>query len=282
MKKWSTDWTPINIVSHVQHKTIAQEASAFSYAQVGGSSVVEAIDGVEPFDAFVKPPAEPEIIIQGHTDEALEAAKAEAFEAGKQAATEHLNSQINGLQQEIETGLGTALTQLDSTISPLIEEWKQYNRETATKTQELAYAIAKKVATKALDDHALNNITELVEQCLGHLLREPKVEVTLAPVHKQAFEQHLASHHALAAAKDHITISTDDTIAPTDCRIKWHQGGAHIAIAERWQHIESLLGISPTTHEAPPAQATTAPPADTAESAEETDKGDVQAETETV
>ncbi len=237
MKKWSTSWTPLNVVLPNQHAVIADGISP--YLLKGDDDSIEPEEPV--FESFIKPPPEPEVIFQGHTAEELEQARQDAHKAGYEQGIKEGNEAGKGEKYQLDQSISASFAAAGSQIESLVTAYQQHLETSRKELTRLAFEVAEKIAGEALEENAFNNIAQLIEQSLGFILHEPKITLHVHPELQARVEQHLQQYIPNDDIREHITIQTQDSMEQTDCRIEWEQGGAELSVAERWQHIRSLL-----------------------------------------
>lgn len=212
-------------------------------------------------EPLTPPPLPPEPVARTLTEE-IEAARSAALAEGRQAGLEEGKkhgyeqgyregttagrdqtlAEIQTATLETEKKLATLLkklaTQLKLGLKDMPEKYKLHEKNTVN---NLAYAIARKVADQALSEHALQEIESLVEKSFQLLFDETRITVF---VHESLVEtlsarvDVVAKHHNFHGA---ITVMGDKDMKIADCNIEWKDGRIERDTEALWKDIHNLL-----------------------------------------
>ena len=113
---------------------------------------------------------EPEIIVPSFSEEELEQARAEAFEAGKEGGRKEAAS---ATEQRLLEVLESASVQLDSIYSTQGEANHEIGREMIS----VSTAIAKKMFPDLNARNALGEVERVVQETLKAVTEEPRIQI---------------------------------------------------------------------------------------------------------
>ena len=138
----------------------------------------------------------------------------QGFTAGEQQAHQEATKRMADALSVIADGLG----RLDSALTAI---------ETRLETEavEVAVAVAAKLAPALIAREPFAEIAALATECFHHLVSTPLVTVRIAAdIHETAKEQieEIARSNGFDGR---LTVISDESLAPGDCRIEWADGG---------------------------------------------------------
>ena len=138
----------------------------------------------------------------------------QGFNAGEQQAHQEATKRMADALSEIADGLG----RLDSALTAI---------ETRLETEavEVAVAVAAKLAPALIAREPFAEIAALATECFHHLVSTPLVTVRIAAdIHETAKGQieEIARSNGFDGR---LTVISDESLAPGDCRIEWADGG---------------------------------------------------------
>lgn len=164
----------------------------------------------------------------------FEGAKAESYAAGVRAGRAEAAEDQNALLAEAIARLTVALQQLASAT----------NTQQARTLETVALSV-KAIAQKALphyfQQHGLDEIEKLVSETLQQLKEEPRLVVRVADQQLDACISRLNGLAARAAYEGKLVIMADSTLAASDCRIEWADGGLERLEQHLWASLEQAL-----------------------------------------
>ena len=138
----------------------------------------------------------------------------EGFTAGEQQAHQEATKRMADALSVIADGLG----RLDSALTAI---------ETRLETEavEVAVAVAAKLAPALIAREPFAEIAALATECFHHLVSTPLITVRIAAdIHETAKGQieEIARSNGFDGR---LTVISDESLAPGDCRIEWADGG---------------------------------------------------------
>lgn len=138
----------------------------------------------------------------------------QGFNAGEQQAHQEATKRMADALSVIADGLG----RLDSALTAI---------ETRLETEavEVAVAVAAKLAPALIAREPFAEIAALATECFHHLVSTPLVTVRIAAdIHETAKGQieEIARSNGFDGR---LTVISDESLAPGDCRIEWADGG---------------------------------------------------------
>lgn len=153
------------------------------------------------------------------SEEQLEAARTEAFAAGREAAlAEHLVSEERRLSELFEVLL--------TNTGAIAESIDQVSENVARDALEVAMITVGKVLPTLIESNAIDEIEGLVKQCLTELRSEPRVAIRLHAASLEAFKSRLEPIAGATGYEGKLVLLADDDLAPSDCKVLWAEGGA--------------------------------------------------------
>lgn len=240
MTKWSTSWTSYNVVSTGKHAETVRQARPFSFVPIADAARQTTPEAA--FVSLVNPKPEPKIIYRGFSEEDVKKAREEGFQEGYGKG--HEEGLLNGKKErfEVDRSISTSLSMLDQKLELLYQSFSAHLHKSTEDVEKLALMIAKKVAGKALDEKGEANIRHLVGECIGFILHEPEVTITVHRSMIQSLNDYLSQQLKIQGAEGKIHIQGSNDMPETDCTIEWKEGGAQLSIQDRWQQIYHVLG----------------------------------------
>ncbi|MGE5506627.1 MAG: flagellar assembly protein FliH [Actinomycetota bacterium] len=153
------------------------------------------------------------------TEEELQLAREAAWEDGHQTGL----AEGNEIAARILADAMTALSNHLHDLKVRQEEIGDVNARTAVR---VAQAVLKKVLPRTCEAHAFEEVTRVVEECLGHVLDEPRIIVRVSAELVDPVRERLE-----AVAGDHgfegrVVVQADPRLTASDCKVEWTDGGA--------------------------------------------------------
>jgi flagellar assembly protein FliH len=161
---------------------------------------------------------------------ARDAGRAEGFNEGQIAAETSLAAQI----VQMLDSTGTA-------IANLLAERERLHQELAGQNVRTVIAILDKAIPELAHRHALIEIEGLVRTCLGELYDEPRIVIRAADQIIDALQVKVDRIAASCGFTGKIALLGDPTMAATDCRVEWADGGAERSFSATWQTIANAM-----------------------------------------
>lgn len=195
-------------------------------------------------------PAKPKPL---YTDDDLAAARREGQEAGFRMGQEQAARQIDA---QVATTLAAAaerLGGLERAMQASVEQIK------ADATQ-VALAAAGKLAPALIERQPLDELMQMVSDCLRQMPAEPRVVIRVADPLVDALQAHVQDMAAGIGFAGQLVLLGEDDIAIGDCRVEWADGGAERNLAALQGEIDAAVDRFCRTRDAA-AQTPTAEPA---------------------
>ena len=210
----------------------------FSFAEFSGA-VVAAASRKPPGKPGKKPEAPPPP--PTFSEEQLKAAEQAAHRKGFLEGEKEGRKQAESEQAMVDRKLAELVEKFATRVAPLFENYRKTTVAIREQTPKVALAIARKVAGKALAEHAQGEVTDMALRCCETLLKEPKLTITvhesLGDTLARKLEQ-LAER--LQSAAD-IVILRDPNLPAADFRIEWSQGTMERQTETLWQEVEKVM-----------------------------------------
>lgn len=177
---------------------------------------------------------EPEEEAPSFSEEDMQAARDEAFAAGKEEG-------IREAAGTTESRVLEALTGLTDRFAELFQAQETANAATVETAVSVAVSIARKVFPALNERNALGEIERMAVMAMEKILEEPRVVIYVHPELAPALNERLETMAAQAGYKGKVEITPLDDIPVGDCRVEWSGGGAARDTAELWQEIDEII-----------------------------------------
>ena len=178
---------------------------------------------------------EPEVIEPTFSPAELEAARAEAFQAGNDAAAARAASADHALIRQ-------ALTAIATHLATARNDLLHHADETAAAIARLLLGSLAAVLPELSVRHGEAELQAVIRAVLPGLFKEPAVTVRINPRHAAAAAREIETADPELAARLHIVPT--DTIPPGDVRIAWRNGAASRDAAALWAQVTEALGLA--------------------------------------
>ena len=202
----------------------------------------------ETNDNAITEDQEPEIIVPSFSEEDVENARQQGYEAGKveglAATTEILTKQINETLLKIDDKLIAAFKKQDS-----------FNLDICRAAHSLAIGICKKMLPSMAKQSSFGEVEKVIEEVFSNALEKAKITITVPVDIVEEVKVRLTNLAEEREFKGRIQVKADDTIAASDCKIDWVDGGTERNTDKMWNDIVSILnrniGVEPTIWDDP-------------------------------
>ena len=164
-------------------------------------------------------PAEPEQNIPTFTEDQLNAARYEGYEAGHEAG-------IQEAGDAIETKINDVLSIISTQVDELFKRQADDTATTFTDAVNIAGTIARKCFPHLNDTHGFSEIERMVGEVLTEVLEEPRVIIHVNPTLKDPLDARIKTIASASNFEGQILILEAEDMAPGDCRIAWSSGTA--------------------------------------------------------
>jgi flagellar assembly protein FliH len=121
-------------------------------------------------------------------------------------------------------------------------------------------AAIRKVIPELARRNALNEIEQLVRECLQAIYDEPRVVVRGHDRVIAALQPRIDAMAASCGFHGKIVLFADDQLNETDCRVEWADGGAERNLDDMWRQIDAALERIADDGAAAPAGSETSKP----------------------
>ncbi|MDR3375890.1 MAG: FliH/SctL family protein [Ancalomicrobiaceae bacterium] len=98
-------------------------------------------------------------------------------------------------------------------------------QETERKAVDLALAVGRKLAHRLIEGEPLEEVVQLIKECLGPLRKAPHLVIRLAEVDAEAIRPHIDRQAREQGYEGRLIVLGEADIRRGDCRIEWADGG---------------------------------------------------------
>lgn len=168
------------------------------------------------------------------TEEDLEAAREEARMLGH----------AQGLKDAEDSAMhfeAQALARIADEIGEMRAAQSDANDETHRMAAALAMAVVRKLLPRFAAENGAAEISALVEDCVPHILNEPRLILRVSPMHTEAIRRRIEMLARDRGFEGSVVVMEDEAIGPADCRLEWNNGGAERDVASLFQRIEDIV-----------------------------------------
>lgn len=187
--------------------------------------VVELQETVDVVEEEVQP---------GFSEQQMEAAKAEAFETGRQ---EGIKEASTAVEQETLN----AIRAIGQHITELFGAQEQANSTMMKDGIDVATTIVRKLFPSLDEAGRFDEIDRLIEQTLLRLIDEPRVVVRINPSLVDTLKARLDGLKAGSGYEGRIILKEDASLNLGDCRLEWGEGSAERNATMLWQSIDDII-----------------------------------------
>jgi flagellar assembly protein FliH len=99
----------------------------------------------------------------------------------------------------------------------------------------------KKLLPELYATHGAEQIESVIQQCLAIAHEMPKIQIRVSPNMQSIIEQRIILIAQQHGFNGKLTVVADATLADSDCRVEWGNGGLENISSQCWQQIESHL-----------------------------------------
>lgn len=195
---------------------------------------VEELVEPETADENTTDDEEPEVIVPTFSEEEVETARRQGFEAGKkeglEATTEILTKQMNETLLKIDDKLLTAFETQDS-----------FNQEILRAAQSLAVGICKKMMPAMANQSSFDEVEKVIEEVFANVTEEPRITISVHGDIAEAVEVRLSDLAKEKGFEGRIFVKVDGALEASDCRVDWANGSSERNTTELWAKITSIL-----------------------------------------
>ena len=201
---------------------------------------------LEPLDselaAEAKEPVEPETPPPpGVTLEELARARAEAYEQGRLAARRELESRA-------QDAMAQALQHLARVADYLIRLDDHERQHIERVVLDGTLTLTRRLFPHLADKGVLDRLSAFARQTLNDHADEREILIAVPQGSAAPLKADLKAVLESRGMTDRVKIVEDQSLAITDCRITWADGGANMVIERIWQAIEQAAEQAVATH----------------------------------
>jgi flagellar assembly protein FliH len=168
------------------------------------------------------------------SEEEMAAARKQAFEKGKRDG-------IAETLASIEQRVAISLDKIANEVETLFASQTTSNEATARDAAHLALAVAKKLFPRLHETYGLGEIVGVTEEILTHLIREPRLVVSVHEMHADALRTRLGDFLAKRGFSGNLELRGENTFAAGDCKIEWMGGDAARNTSALFAEIETII-----------------------------------------
>jgi len=202
----------------------------------------------EQADEIATVEEELEIIAPTFSEEEVEIARQQGFEAGKEeglaATLEVLTRQIN------ET-----LLKADEKLLAAFQTQDSVNQELSRAAHSLAMGICKKMMPAMAKQHSFDEVEKVIEEVFAKAIEEPRITLSVHSDIAEAVEVRVSELAKEKGYEGRFFVRADEALEASDCRIDWANGGSERNTQELWANITTIvarnIGENPTIWDKP-------------------------------
>ena len=181
--------------------------------------------------------ADPEENVPTFTEDQVNAARHEGYEAGQQAGAQEAGDAI-------ETKINDVLSMIGTQMDELFKRQAVDTATTFTDAVNIAVAIARKCFPHLNDTHGFNEIERMVGKVLTEVLEEPRVIIHVNPTLKGPLDARIKTIASASNFEGQMIILEAEDMAPGDCRIAWSSGTAERDMEGTLDKIGQIIEVN--------------------------------------
>ncbi len=173
-----------------------------------------------------------ETVVVTFDEDEMEVAKKASYDDGFMAGKKEGIREAEMKTQQHQNEISTVLSGVETSLKDLHQ---QYDTAIATRQSELGrlvLACAEKIAGEALRKDPASDINEMIGDCVEGLFDSPEITASVHP--------DLVPHLQQSLPKT-ITITADETLQLSDCRLNWQHGQAMRDSTRLWDEVEQII-----------------------------------------
>jgi flagellar assembly protein FliH len=205
------------------------------------------------FDVAESPALSPAAPPRQFSEEDILAARDEGFAQGEAAGRA-------AALTSIEQASAKTLTVIGARLNDAGQEIERIRAATMSDALKVLGAAIRKVIPELARRNALNEIEQLVRECLQAIYDEPRVVVRGHDRVIAALQPRIDAMAASCGFHGKIVLFADDQLNETDCRVEWADGGAERNLDDMWRQIDAALERIADDGAAAPAGSETSKP----------------------
>jgi len=168
------------------------------------------------------------------SEEELQLARDQAFEAGRAAGIQEAEAMTERLLSMAEQSIADGLFKVQTLQA-------EANDQLMRDAVMIAVAVLRKLQPEMIRHHGLDEVEALLHECLSHLDGEVKVTVRANPEMIESVRERCEQVAQAVAFDGKLVYAADPRVAAGDCRVEWGDGGAERDLARTWTEVEAVL-----------------------------------------
>lgn len=177
-------------------------------------------------------------------------AKSIPVEERPQFSQVEMEGAVSGAQQRgFEEGLATAVQSEEAKIARsterLIAGMSELHSAEATRNAEaqamaidIATGLLRKLMPELANQPSLEGVSELVRKVMMDRFEEPRLIIRVHDSILDGLNERLQRLAQQSGFRGQYALMADTTLAPTDCRIEWSNGGVERSVTRLWDNIQ--------------------------------------------
>jgi flagellar assembly protein FliH len=130
-------------------------------------------------------------------------------------------------QGEADQRIATAFTIIADGMARLDRALAGIEARLESEAVEVAVAVASKLAPELVAREPFTEISALATECFRQLVTTPHIAVRIGPDIYDTAKDRLEEAARARGYEGRLVVTSDDTLAPGDCRIEWADGGVN-------------------------------------------------------
>lgn len=177
---------------------------------------------------------EVEEIIPTFSEEEVEQARQEGFEAGK----------IEGLAattEELTKHIAASLAGIDQKLTQAFQTQTAANAELHRAALAVGVGIARKMFPALAERNAFDEVERVVLSVFDKIIEEPRITFSVHPGVITEIEKRISEISVSKGYEGLVTVHIDETLAASDCKVEWANGGIERDTHEMWRDINRII-----------------------------------------
>jgi len=167
---------------------------------------------------------------QSEVDALLDNARQEGYEQGHAASQKEMEAEANRLWEDISRKLNQVLSDAE-----------QYHREIEVQALEMVKTAVAKLVPTLMEQQASELVSGFIADNFNNFKDEAKLSFYIHPDIISYAQEKIASLANSYDFEGKIALHKDASLAKSDCRIEWENGGVELKSADRTAAVAALL-----------------------------------------
>jgi flagellar assembly protein FliH len=168
------------------------------------------------------------------TEHDLAAARGEGQKIGYETG-------LQTARNEIQAAAAQALDGINGELQQIAERHAQAILEIQADAANLAMAIANKLAPALMRQQPLEEVRELIADCLSQMNTEPRIVVRVAEALVDELNDSIDDVAAQSGFAGKLVLIGEPALRDADCRIEWADGGSERDLAVLMSQVEQAV-----------------------------------------